>query len=109
MSRPNQPTAAVLISGGLDSAVLCVELLREYPRVVPLYIRSGLRWECAEIASLKRFLGEVRREGLEELVVLDEPIAEFSPAARPRQSGPRANHRRGPRKGPHWRPTAASR
>ena len=76
MSRPNQPAAAVLISGGLDSAILCADLLREFPRVVPLYIRSGLRWEGAEIAWLKRFLAEVRQEGLDELVVLDEPIAD---------------------------------
>ena len=76
MSRPNQPAAAILISGGLDSAILCVDLFREFPRVVPLYIRSGLRWERAELAWLERFLAEIRREGLGELVVLDEPIAD---------------------------------
>jgi 7-cyano-7-deazaguanine synthase len=76
MPRPNQSATAVLISGGLDSAILCVELLREFPRVAPLYIRSGLRWEVAEIASLNRFLSQVGEAGLDGLIVLDEPIAD---------------------------------
>jgi 7-cyano-7-deazaguanine synthase len=77
MSRPlNHDAAAVLISGGLDSAILCVDLLRDFSRVVPLYIRSGLRWEDAEMSALARFLGAVTANGLEPLVVLDEPIAD---------------------------------
>jgi 7-cyano-7-deazaguanine synthase len=76
MPRPNQPVTAVLLSGGLDSAILCVELLREFARVVPLYIRSGLRWEAAELAALNRFLDQVGADGLDGLIVLDEPIAE---------------------------------
>jgi 7-cyano-7-deazaguanine synthase len=43
--------------------------------VVPVYVRSGLRWEQAELSSLVRFLGAVASEGLEGLVVLDEPVA----------------------------------
>jgi 7-cyano-7-deazaguanine synthase len=35
-----------------------------------------LRWEAAELAALNRFLGQVPSEGLDELVVLDEPIAD---------------------------------
>jgi len=76
MSRPPNRTAAVLISGGLDSAILCIDLLRDFSRVAPLYIRSGLRWEKAEISSLERFLDAVKTEGLERLVALDEPIAD---------------------------------
>jgi 7-cyano-7-deazaguanine synthase len=76
MPRPSARTAAVLVSGGLDSAILCVDLLRDYSRVYPLYIRSGLRWEKAELASLERFLDAVKTEGLECLVALDEPIAD---------------------------------
>jgi 7-cyano-7-deazaguanine synthase len=74
MPRPPSRAVAVLASGGLDSAVLCVHLLREYPGVVPVYVRSGLRWEDAELASLIRFLGAVKTTGLEDLVILDEPI-----------------------------------
>jgi 7-cyano-7-deazaguanine synthase len=76
MSRPPHYPAAVLISGGIDSSVLGVDLLRDFSSVVPLYIRSGLRWENAELASLDRFLAAVKVAGLESLVVLDEPIAD---------------------------------
>jgi 7-cyano-7-deazaguanine synthase len=76
MSQPDQSSAAALVSGGLDSAILCVDLLRRFPRAVPIYIRSGLRWEDAEIAALRRFLAEVGESRLERLVLLDEPIAD---------------------------------
>jgi 7-cyano-7-deazaguanine synthase len=76
MSRTSDQPAAVLISGGIDSAILCIELLRDFSRVIPLYIRSGLRWEEAELSSLKRFLDAARVAGIESLVVLDEPIAD---------------------------------
>ena len=76
MSRPDQAPAAALVSGGLDSAILCVDLLREFPRVQPIYIRSGLRWEDAEVAALLRFLGEVGDARIDRLVQLEEPIAD---------------------------------
>ena len=76
MSQQVDHAAGVLISGGLDSAILCVELARDFPPVVPIYIRSGLWWEGAELSALRRFLGAVKREGLHALVVLDEPIAD---------------------------------
>jgi 7-cyano-7-deazaguanine synthase len=65
---------AVLISGGLDSAILCVELLGDYARVHPLYIRGGLRWEAVELAAARAFLTEIGHPRLERLTVLDEPI-----------------------------------
>lgn len=76
MTRETDATAAALVSGGLDSAILCVELTREFSRVVPLYIRSGLRWERAEVAALQRFLEAVGSPRLGRLVQLDEPIAD---------------------------------
>lgn len=69
-------SAAVLISGGLDSAVLAIDLVRDHDRVHPLYVRSGLRWEDAELAAAQAFLAAVRAPGLESLVILDEPISE---------------------------------
>jgi 7-cyano-7-deazaguanine synthase len=76
MSRPEQLPAAALVSGGLDSAILCVDLLRDFSRVVPIYIRSGLRWEDAEVAALRRFLDEVGDDRIDRPVLLDEPIAD---------------------------------
>ncbi len=66
----------MLTSGGLDSAILCVDLLGEFRRVIPIYIRSGLLWEDAEVAALERFLRAVKTEGLSSLVVLEEPVAD---------------------------------
>src|SRR5262249_58691019 len=54
---------AVLASGGIDSAILCVDLLEEFNRVHPLYVRFGLRWEDFEVTGLKRFLDAVARPG----------------------------------------------
>ncbi len=70
------PTAAVLVSGRLDSAILCVDLLREYPQIQPIYIRSGLRWESQEIVAMGRFLEEVADDRIAPMVVLDEPTAD---------------------------------
>ena len=69
--------AAVLVSGGIDSAVLAVDLLGRFGRVHPIYVRFGLRWEDTELAALRSFLEAVRagRPGLAWLTVLDEPIA----------------------------------
>lgn len=67
---------AVLVSGGLDSAILCVDLRKRGARVFPLYVRFGLRWEQVELEFLRRFLDAVAQPGLAPLVVLDEPVAE---------------------------------
>jgi 7-cyano-7-deazaguanine synthase len=79
MPRPHpEGDAAVLVSGGVDSAVLCVDLLGEYERVRPIYVRFGLRWESVEETWLRRFLQAVSttNAGISPLTVLDEPIAQ---------------------------------
>lgn len=47
---------AVLASGGLTSGVLLRDLAAQGGPVFPLYIRTGLLWEAAEIHWLERFL-----------------------------------------------------
>jgi 7-cyano-7-deazaguanine synthase len=74
MPLNNSRSVAVLMSGGLDSAVLCHDLLKDHDLVVPLYIRCGLRWESVEIEAAVAFLSAIKAERLEELVVLEEPI-----------------------------------
>ncbi len=71
--------AAVLVSGGVDSAILCVDLLREYPIIHPIYVRFGLRWEDVELERLRNYLSHVgkRFPGIRPLTVLEEPIAEI--------------------------------
>jgi 7-cyano-7-deazaguanine synthase len=78
MSRRSGGDVAVLVSGGLDSAVLAVDLLGAFARVFPIYVRFGLRWEAVELAHLGAFLKEAGRDrpGLMPLTVLDEPIAQ---------------------------------
>lgn len=68
---------AVLISGGLDSAILLGEALRHHPVVHPLYVRTGLYWEEAEQHSLRRFLDTLRCPVLQPLQVLDLPVADL--------------------------------
>jgi 7-cyano-7-deazaguanine synthase len=70
-------SVAVLVSGGLDSAILLGEALEECARVHPVYIRSGHPWEAAEAAVLRRFLDRIERPGLKSLVVLDMPITDL--------------------------------
>lgn len=72
-----QGDAAVLVSGGVDSAVLSVDLLDRFERVHPIYVRFGLRWEPVELARLESFLSRAAagRPGLRPLTVLDEPVA----------------------------------
>jgi 7-cyano-7-deazaguanine synthase len=67
---------AVLVSGGLDSAVLLGEALRSYPAVFPLYVRGGLHWEAAERAHLDRFLAAVAGPALRPLHTLDLLLAD---------------------------------
>jgi 7-cyano-7-deazaguanine synthase len=68
-------TLAILISGGLDSAILLGDALRRQP-VVPIYIRCGLSWEPVEYAYLERFLGALDGPELKPLVTLEQPIAD---------------------------------
>jgi 7-cyano-7-deazaguanine synthase len=67
---------AVLISGGLDSAILLGEALRRGRTVQPLYVRQGLYWEEAELQHLRRFLGALQTSHLRPLHVLELPVAD---------------------------------
>jgi 7-cyano-7-deazaguanine synthase len=72
---PNYPLA-VLVSGGLDSAVLVAEAARAYPAVFPIYVRTGLFWEPVEFEHLARFLAAIRCPALKPLVELSLPVAD---------------------------------
>jgi 7-cyano-7-deazaguanine synthase len=48
-------TTVVLLSGGLDSAVLAAHEAQA-SRVLPVYVRVGLAWEEAEVAMVERLL-----------------------------------------------------
>ena len=79
MSAPDAEAhrgVAVLASGGVDSAVLTAELLREGRVVQPIYVRFGLAWEAVEEAHLRRFLDTLPGDGVRGLFTLDLPIAD---------------------------------
>lgn len=70
----------LLISGGLDSCILLGRLLEEGREVRPFYIRTGVVWQEAELAALRRYIAAVseRRIGrLQELVALELPLADL--------------------------------
>jgi 7-cyano-7-deazaguanine synthase len=77
MTRDQAAACAVLISGGLDSAILLGELLRTSPEVHPLYVRQGLLWEPPELVALKRFLEALALPSLRPLHVLELPVADL--------------------------------
>ena len=51
----NVAMTVVLLSGGLDSAVLAAHEAQA-SRVLPVYVRVGLAWEDAEVAMVERLL-----------------------------------------------------
>src|SRR5688572_6483424 len=68
---------AVLISGGLDSAILLGDALRKHQAVHPLYVRCGLAWETVEFDYMRNFLGAMRCTALKPLIILDQPVADL--------------------------------
>jgi 7-cyano-7-deazaguanine synthase len=77
LNQPDRSPIAVLVSGGLDSAILLAETLQDHAVVHPLYIRFGLFWEPVELRYLRRFLEAIHRPGLEPLHVLEMPVQDL--------------------------------
>ncbi len=61
---------AVLVSGGLDSAILTAHLLKTHSFVQPIYLKSGHVWEKTEFFWLKRYLKAIADQRLRQLVSL---------------------------------------
>jgi len=68
------PAVGVLMSGGLDSAILTGHFLAEGRKVQPFYVRCGHYWESTEAAAAEKFLDAIRRPELLPLVTLDLPM-----------------------------------
>jgi 7-cyano-7-deazaguanine synthase len=75
----HMPTA-VLLSGGLDSAVLLAE---EASRddVQPVYVSVGLAWEAAERDAVSQFLRTLDGRNIRPLVSLTVDMSDVYPAA----------------------------
>lgn len=68
---------AVLVSGGLDSAILVGEASRRPAPLFPLYVRQGLYWEEAELAHLHHFLDALQAPNIKGLQVLELPVRDL--------------------------------
>ena len=82
VSRPAVSTTGLLLSGGLDSAILLGYLLEKGRRVQPFYVRSDFVWQPAEMRAVRRFLQALAgwphaESRLRELVVLEMPTADL--------------------------------
>jgi len=64
----------VLVSGGLDSAVLVWRELQDGGEVQPVYVRAGMAWEEVEHACLARFLAAIDSPRLRPLASLSLPL-----------------------------------
>ncbi len=67
----------MLLSGGLDSAVLVAELIRSRRMVFPIYVTAGLIWEAEELKSVGKFLKQFRTPALQPLAVLELPMRDI--------------------------------
>ena len=73
----NYPTA-VLVSGGLDSAILLADMVNhKFPKVWPIFIQCGLYWEKTELQYLRKFITAIESPNLGELIVLDIPVSDL--------------------------------
>jgi 7-cyano-7-deazaguanine synthase len=78
LTTPDRAAAlAVLVSGGLDSAILLGLAARNPLTVYPLYVRSGLFWETVELRHLRHFLEVIKTPDLQPLQILDVPVSEL--------------------------------
>lgn len=67
----------LLLSGGLDSAILLSHLLAQGQTVRPFYIRTGVVWEAAERRAVQGYLAAAAMPRLLPLVEFELPLADL--------------------------------
>ncbi len=72
-----QDSVCVLVSGGLDSAVLTWHLAQTTERVVPVYVRTGMVWEDVEYRWLERFLAAIASPRIQAVIPLEFPLRDI--------------------------------
>ena len=72
------PSTAVLLSAGLDSAVLAVREAR-HGLVHPIYVRAGLAWEAEERNALDHLLAHPAYAGMAPLAELTFTVRDLYP------------------------------
>ena len=69
--RPELQSRVIALVSGLDSCIMTALLAQTYREVTPLFIRSGLKWEDAELAALGRFFDALDAEPVRPVVELE--------------------------------------
>ncbi|MEW5979428.1 MAG: 7-cyano-7-deazaguanine synthase [Acidobacteriota bacterium] len=77
LDRLEGKAVSVLLSGGVDSAVLLALISRRSRLVHPLYVRSGLFWEEAELYWLRRFLQALSAASVQPVATLELPVSDL--------------------------------
>jgi 7-cyano-7-deazaguanine synthase len=67
-------TMGLLVSGGLDSAILLYQLLGHGWQVRPFYVRTGCIWQAHEFGAVRELLAALRQPHLDELIELEMPV-----------------------------------
>jgi 7-cyano-7-deazaguanine synthase len=73
-SGATQAAVGLLLSGGLDSAILLRQLLGQGRNVQPFYVRTGCIWQVPEQHAVHTLLAAMRDQNLAKLVELDMPV-----------------------------------
>lgn len=73
-ANSDSATLGLMLSGGLDSAILLVQLVREGYCVQPFYVSAGCQWEAAERAAIDRLLLELDDAKIGALVEFAMPV-----------------------------------
>lgn len=64
----------LLLSGGLDSAILLARLSGQGQNVRPFYVRTGCVWQAQERNAVQKLLAAIADRHLEELVEFEMPV-----------------------------------
>jgi 7-cyano-7-deazaguanine synthase len=67
----------LLLSGGIDSAVLLGQFLEQGRRVVPFYVRTGCVWQAEELAAVTQLVERIAQPKLMPLVELEMPLRDL--------------------------------
>ena len=69
--RPEPKSRVISLVSGLDSCIMTALLARSYREITPLFIRSGLKWEDAELSALGRFFQALDAERVRPVAELE--------------------------------------
>lgn len=74
MTIKTDAISGILLSGGLDSAILLARMLDGGHIVQPFYIDSGLYWQHAELQAAQRYVAHFQGKSVRPVIVLEMPL-----------------------------------